>query len=81
MSVLLPYATSAPPIGLGALPTSLVARIGLDNAPSIALFSRLGFVKTKVVEVFGEMEMRYRHVGVGNTWGEDWQIAKYPLSG
>ena len=32
----------------------------MHNAPSIALFSKLGFVETKRVEVFGELEMRWR---------------------
>ncbi|KAG8848955.1 hypothetical protein FRB96_000976 [Tulasnella sp. 330] len=80
LSILLPYATAAPPAGLGVLPTSLVARIGLENAPSIALFSRLGFVKIKVVEVFGELEMRYQGVVVGKDWSDDWHIREYPSS-
>lgn len=32
----------------------------MQNAASIALFSKLGFVETKRVEVFGELEMRWR---------------------
>ncbi|KAG9030266.1 hypothetical protein FRB95_004152 [Tulasnella sp. JGI-2019a] len=78
LSILLPYATTPPPSGPGAPPNSLVARIGLDNAPSIALFQRLGFVKTKAVEVFGELEMRYHD---RTSWSKEWQIREYPATG
>ena len=36
----------------------LVARIGESNSASIALFAKLGFVVTKRVKVFEEVEMR-----------------------
>jgi L-amino acid N-acyltransferase YncA len=38
--------------------TNFIARIGLTNAGSIALFHKLGFGKEKVVEVFQEVTMR-----------------------
>ncbi|WFD05135.1 hypothetical protein MVES1_000461 [Malassezia vespertilionis] len=41
-------------------PTHLFARIGLANAPSIALFERLGFVRFKENTVFQEVEVRAR---------------------
>lgn len=57
LELLLAYVT-APPLALP--PSSLVVRIGEANAPSVALFARLGFVETKRVEVFQEVEMRFR---------------------
>lgn len=69
LQLLLSYATSpiAPPFvpasSHAPLPvprTALVARIGETNGASIALFAKLGFVVTKRVAVFGEVEMRYR---------------------
>lgn len=42
-----------------SIPTkNFIARIGLTNAGSIALFNKLGFGKEKVVEVFQEVTMR-----------------------
>jgi hypothetical protein len=41
-------------------PSRLVTRISDTNIPSIRLFEKLGFVVTKRVEVFREVEMRYR---------------------
>ena len=41
-------------------PACLVARISDTNIPSIRLFEKLGFVVTKRVEVFREVEMKYR---------------------
>ncbi|KAG9219936.1 hypothetical protein CCMSSC00406_0010334 [Pleurotus cornucopiae] len=41
-------------------PRSLVTRISESNTPSIKLFQKLGFVITKRVEVFREVEMRYQ---------------------
>jgi len=69
LGILLSYATA----DLGIPPSTLVARIGLNNAPSIALFQRLGFVQSKVVEVFGELEMRSRVV----TWDIPWRVVDY----
>ena len=40
-------------------PSCLVTRISDTNIPSIRLFEKLGFVVTKRVEVFREVEMRY----------------------
>ncbi|KAK0200027.1 GNAT domain-containing protein [Desarmillaria ectypa] len=39
-------------------PSSLVARIGDTNLPSIRLFEKLGFKITKRIEVFSEVEMK-----------------------
>ena len=41
-------------------PSCLVTRISDTNIPSIRLFEKLGFVVTKRVEVFREVELRYR---------------------
>ncbi|GAA6015136.1 hypothetical protein JCM11491_000478 [Sporobolomyces phaffii] len=38
-------------------PSQFIAKIGFDNLPSLALFRKLGFVETKRVEVFREVEM------------------------
>ncbi|KAJ7264882.1 N-acetyltransferase 9-like protein [Mycena haematopus] len=43
-------------------PTSLLARISESNVPSIRLFQKLGFHITKRVEVFEEVEMRWKEV-------------------
>lgn len=40
------------------LPVTYVAKIGLGNTASRNLFARLGFVEHKLVEVFGEVELR-----------------------
>lgn len=61
LSLLFRYATS--PLGPEALhlsPQNLVARIGESNLASIHLFEKLGFVISKKVEVFQEVEMRLR---------------------
>lgn len=59
LQLLLSYATSpASPSPLPVNPQSLVARIGDKNAASIGLFQKLGFVVTKHVKVFEELEMR-----------------------
>lgn len=62
-----PRAGEAPPLPVPA--ARLVARIGRENAPSIALFRVLGFEVVKVVEVFGEVEMRFRGPEEGG-WDE-----------
>ncbi|KAK0473524.1 GNAT domain-containing protein [Armillaria luteobubalina] len=49
------FPTSSP---LPVPPSSLVARIGDTNLPSIRLFEKLGFVITKRIEVFSEVEMK-----------------------
>ncbi|KAJ7453069.1 hypothetical protein FB451DRAFT_1520091 [Mycena latifolia] len=40
--------------------TSLLARISESNIPSIRLFEKLGFPITKRVEVFEEVDIRWR---------------------
>ena len=40
-------------------PSCLTARINQDNHASLALFSSLRFVAVRLVEVFGEVEMRW----------------------
>ena len=58
---MLSYATSpASPKPLPINPSSLVVRIGEANESSISLFEKLGFVLTKRVEVFQEVELRFR---------------------
>ena len=44
-------------------PSCLLTRISDTNIPSIRLFEKLGFTVTKRVEVFREVEMRYRPRG------------------
>ena len=46
----------------------LVARIGESNSASIALFAKLGFVVTKRVKVFEEVEMRLADYSVSKVW-------------
>ena len=53
-----------PPKPLPIAPQRLVVRISHDNRPSISLFERLRFAVTKIVHVFGEIEMRF--VGSGS---------------
>ncbi|EGN98983.1 hypothetical protein SERLA73DRAFT_181748 [Serpula lacrymans var. lacrymans S7.3] len=48
-----------PPVPLPIKPSFLVVRISQSNAPSIALFRRLGFEVVKTVDVFQEVEMRF----------------------
>ncbi|KAK8844590.1 hypothetical protein IAR55_006437 [Kwoniella newhampshirensis] len=55
LSLFLYYLTTTLPLP----PTSLIARIGSANIPSITLFRKLGFVITKHVKVFDEVELRY----------------------
>lgn len=74
LCILLAYATSNPPQGLGVPPSVLTARIGLANTPSIRLFERLGFVQSKVVEVFQEVEMKYAGE---KGWETPWTIRDY----
>ncbi|TCD60303.1 hypothetical protein EIP91_010410 [Steccherinum ochraceum] len=61
LQMMLSYATS--PTALSPLPVppaSLVVRIGESNLSSIRLFEKLGFVLTKKVEIFQEVELRFR---------------------
>ena len=46
----------------------LVARIGESNSASIALFAKLGFVVTKRVKVFEEVEMRLADYSASKVW-------------
>ena len=45
---------------LGLDPHNLVAKIGSANTPSIRLFEKLGFSIVKRVEVWDEVELRWR---------------------
>jgi L-amino acid N-acyltransferase YncA len=47
---------------------SFVARIGADNARSIALFASLGFKVVRTVPVFDEVEMRVVDADVAQGW-------------
>ncbi|KZT18321.1 hypothetical protein NEOLEDRAFT_1143557 [Neolentinus lepideus HHB14362 ss-1] len=57
LSLLIAYA-AAPPLSVPR--PALVARIAESNTPSISLFEALGFRVVKTVEVFREVEMRWR---------------------
>lgn len=46
-------------------PDRLVVRISDSNEPSIRLFEKLGFETTKKVEIFQEVEMRWREPETG----------------
>ncbi|EKM74964.1 hypothetical protein AGABI1DRAFT_47168 [Agaricus bisporus var. burnettii JB137-S8] len=46
-------------------PDRLVVRISDSNEPSIRLFEKLGFKTTKKVEIFQEVEMRWRKPETG----------------
>jgi len=45
---------------IGVKPHDLMAKIGSANTPSIRLFESLGFSIVKVVEVWDEVELRWR---------------------
>ncbi|KAI0791846.1 GNAT domain-containing protein [Abortiporus biennis] len=61
LQLLFSYATSPDsPAPLPVSPKVLVARIGQTNLSSQNLFEKLGFVVTKRVAVFEEVEMRFR---------------------
>ena len=45
---------------IGVKPHNLMAKIGSANTPSIRLFESLGFSIVKVVEVWDEVELRWR---------------------
>ncbi|KIO24786.1 hypothetical protein M407DRAFT_15364 [Tulasnella calospora MUT 4182] len=59
LSMLLSYASLPVPDGLGVPTSCFVAKVGLENLPSRALFRKLGFKETKVVEIFNEVELKY----------------------
>lgn len=85
------YATSR---NLGRLnltltPYQLVVRIGASNAPSRTLFERLGFIVSKEVPVFEEVEMRWHWSAEGkqlalseedvrSLWGTGGNLIEYP---
>jgi len=64
LQLLLSYATtcSAPPLPVPR--ERFVVRIAETNGASIKLFEKLGFEVTRRVEVFGELEMRFRRADV-----------------
>lgn len=74
LQLMLSYATStsSPPLPLPM--DRLVARIGDKNIASIRLFQKLGFVVTKRVTVFEEVELRFRGKE-GVTWISGEQMA------
>ncbi|XP_006457332.1 hypothetical protein AGABI2DRAFT_123203 [Agaricus bisporus var. bisporus H97] len=55
------------PLSLSSIitPDRLVVRISDSNEPSIRLFEKLGFETTKKVEIFQEVEMRWREPETG----------------
>jgi RimJ/RimL family protein N-acetyltransferase len=59
----------------------LVARIAQSNAPSIALFQKLGFTVSKEANIFSEIEMRFTGSGLGGSvgWGEAGTEIHYAL--
>ena len=67
LQLFLSYASRA----LDLAPSAFFARIGFDNAPSLGLFNKLGFVQGKRVEVFREVEMRWSG-GEGDEEGRRW---------
>ena len=91
LELFLGYATARKlePPGLALSPYQLVVRIGASNIPSRSLFGRLGFVVSKEVPVFEEVEMRWRWSPAGvqpvlseetvrSLWGPRGNIIKYP---
>ncbi len=72
LALLLSYARDT----LGVQTESFVARIGTNNARSIALFIALGFGIVRTVAVFDEVEMRVVDSGVIN-WSAG-RVRDYP---
>ncbi|KAG8717109.1 hypothetical protein FRC08_008187 [Ceratobasidium sp. 394] len=77
--------------GLALSPYQLVVRIGSSNTPSRTLFERLGFVVSKEVAVFNEVEMRWHWDVTGAQptvseseikalWGPSGRLVHYPRS-
>ncbi|KAG8744430.1 hypothetical protein FRC10_010208 [Ceratobasidium sp. 414] len=75
--------------GLALSPYQLVVRIGSSNTPSRTLFERLGFVVSKEVAVFDEVEMRWHWDAAGAQpavsesetkvlWGPSGRLVHYP---
>ncbi|QRV90965.1 GNAT family acetyltransferase [Ceratobasidium sp. AG-Ba] len=78
-------------LGLALSPYQLVVRIGTSNSPSRALFERLGFIVSKEVAVFDEVEMRWCWDVMGSQpaisedmiralWGSGGKLVDYPRS-
>lgn len=91
LELFLGYATrrNQEPPGLALSPYQLVVRIGGSNSPSQSLFKRLGFIVSKEVPVFDEVEMRWHWDETGlqpelsegavrSLWGNGGQIVYYP---
>ncbi|KAF8604975.1 N-acetyltransferase 9-like protein [Ceratobasidium sp. AG-I] len=91
LELFLSYATarSLGPPGLALSPYQLVVRIGASNIPSRSLFERLGFIMSKEVPVFEEVEMRWRwspdgarpaltEEAVRSLWGTGGNLINYP---
>lgn len=84
-------AEALPSNKLPVSPASLVVRIGASNAPSIALFTRLGFGVSKRVDVFDEIEMRFgwdsargKQIGVEEkrkAWAEGGEVKEVVYDG
>ena len=74
LQLLFSFATSHsyPPL-LPITADKIVARIGEANSASIALFSKLGFVVTKRVKVFEEVEMRLVDPSASKAWASGLQ--------
>lgn len=47
------------PVAFPISKSALVVKIGKENTASIKLFEKIGFKIIKVVEIFGEVEMRF----------------------
>ncbi|GAA5887487.1 hypothetical protein JCM5296_002590 [Sporobolomyces johnsonii] len=67
LQLFLAYAARA----LSLPPAAFFARIGIDNAPSLGLFSKLGLREVKRVEVFREVEMGWVADGDGWPWEKE----------
>ncbi|KAG8692384.1 hypothetical protein FRC09_011226 [Ceratobasidium sp. 395] len=90
LGLFLNYATQEQS-GLALSPYQLVVRISSSNVPSRTLFERLGFVVSKEVAVFDEVEMRWRWDTAGAqpavskqeieaVWGPSGKLVHYPQS-
>ncbi|EJD55125.1 hypothetical protein AURDEDRAFT_155356 [Auricularia subglabra TFB-10046 SS5] len=74
LELLLSYVTG-PPLAIPV--SSLVVKIGKDNAPSIALFRRLYFDVVSEPNVFGEVELRYTKAAPDSEWEQGTTVV-YP---
>ncbi|KZW00710.1 hypothetical protein EXIGLDRAFT_711011 [Exidia glandulosa HHB12029] len=71
LQLLLTYIT-APPLSIAV--SNLVAKIGKDNAPSIALFRSLGFELATEPNVFNEVSLRYTATEPESNWVRGTQL-------